>query len=262
MHTHRLRTLLWIAAALPATAWSQVSLGVPTELTFSGRLASGGVALNGQHDFVFTLYTATSGGTSVWTESHLAQTVTNGYVAIVLGTTTPLDQSVLTGSALYLEVNVDQTTLTPRVPALSVPYAVRAGTANNVCAATPSGASDAGVNCSPGLPGAGGRSGYAQVQCAAPGCSVPTSYAFNSTGGAVTATRGGSGNYTVQFAGLGSGANGNAGGNVQVSSQSSGVLCSVPQWNSFNSSVTVTVSCVSLLTAAPTEANFSVIVVF
>ena len=51
----------------------------PNELSYQGRLKDDdGVAVaDGSYDFVFTLYTALSGGTADWTESQTL-TVTDG----------------------------------------------------------------------------------------------------------------------------------------------------------------------------------------
>jgi hypothetical protein len=102
---------------------------VPRQMTFQGRLvrADGSPETRAQ-DLRFALYTAPTGGAPVWEESHPGVPVTNGYYAVVLGASQPLPDSVLTGQPLHLGVAlVGQSELTPRLPVVSVPYALKAG---------------------------------------------------------------------------------------------------------------------------------------
>lgn len=117
-----LALVLALALASPAAAFS-------AQIPYSGQLADDeGVALSGNHSLTFSLYDAVTGGTPLWTETH-AVTVNNGYFSVELGSVggNPLDATVLDGSDLFLEVQVDGgTPLSPRKPILPVAYAVRA----------------------------------------------------------------------------------------------------------------------------------------
>jgi len=75
-----------------------------------------------------------------------------------------------------------------------------------------------------------GKNGYAWANNPASASYTPdATYSFNSSGGAISITRSGIGNYAVQFAGLGGGT---VGGNVLVTAYGSGSeTCKVASWN-------------------------------
>lgn len=111
--------------ALPARAADDV----PRQMVFQGRLvrADGSPETSAQ-DLRFALYPTPTGGAPVWEESHPGVPVSNGYYSVVLGAAQPLPDSVLDGQPLHLGVSlVGQSELTPRLPVVSVPYALRAG---------------------------------------------------------------------------------------------------------------------------------------
>ena len=54
---------------------------------------------------VFRLYTAPSGGTALWTEAKDVP-LRDGLFSTVLGDTTPLDQGLFNGQALWLGIKV------------------------------------------------------------------------------------------------------------------------------------------------------------
>ena len=99
----------------------------PNELSYQGRLKDDdGVAVaDGSYDFVFTLYTALSGGTADWTESQTL-TVTDGYFSAQLGSVDGfLDAAGEEADftvPLWLAVNVEGETLSPRVAINAVAY--------------------------------------------------------------------------------------------------------------------------------------------
>lgn len=104
---------------------------VPGSISFNARLTdTGGAPVTGSHALSFGLYSQTTGGAAVWTEMVAnASFSTDGLVYVELGSTTALTPAALDGSKLYLEVQVDGTTMAPRLPVVSVPYAVRASVA-------------------------------------------------------------------------------------------------------------------------------------
>jgi hypothetical protein len=77
-------------------------------------------------ELVFTLWTQESGGTQEWAETHSTTTNSIGVVSVILGSVTPLDPDDFSGQ-LWLEVEVDGETLTPRRQLASAPYALHAG---------------------------------------------------------------------------------------------------------------------------------------
>jgi hypothetical protein len=129
------RPLLLLAAlglvlhALPARA-----VDLPRQMTFQGRLVrADGSPETAPQGLRFALYAASTGGAPLWEESLPAVTFTNGYYSVVLGRTVALPAQVLNGQALYLGVSlVGQSELTPRLPVVSVPYALLADDSNRL----------------------------------------------------------------------------------------------------------------------------------
>jgi hypothetical protein len=116
-------------AAAPAQA-------VPNRVSFAARLVNNGVPYDGNVTLTFDLFPTGSGGASVWNET--AQTAADqGFVAVQLGASTPLDTTVFDGTALYLEITVDGTVLSPRLAIGSVPYAQHAAYADDTGAVPP-----------------------------------------------------------------------------------------------------------------------------
>ncbi len=123
-----LALLMFVLAAHEAHA------EVPARVTFSARLVNGTTVFNGPVQVDLRLFRDPSGGTSVWTESH-ATNAEAGLVSLVMGGQSPLDATVIDGSALYLEVTVDGTALSPRLAIGSAPYALLAGRAETAATA-------------------------------------------------------------------------------------------------------------------------------
>ncbi len=113
---------------------------VPGTMSFTGRLSTSNGPVTGNVNVVFTLYDASTGGSSQWTETHNGLSANNGLVYASLGSLTTLDGSVFDGGNLYLEIVVAGETLSPRLPIGSVPYAFRseiADTADTLGTITP-----------------------------------------------------------------------------------------------------------------------------
>lgn len=85
---------------------------VPTKINFQGRLAdsSGNVVANGSYNVKFLLYTASSGGSSVWSETRenngtdTRVVVTDGLFSVQLGDATSIPASLFASGNLYLEI--------------------------------------------------------------------------------------------------------------------------------------------------------------
>jgi hypothetical protein len=126
--------LVATSAAVAASAWAGSAVAaVPESVTHQGRLFDAeGAPITDTLDVTFTLYDAATAGTEVWTENH-GITFDQGYFSVVLGETTPLDGAVLDGATYYLGIAVGgDPEMTPRAAVHSVPYAVRAGLADDV----------------------------------------------------------------------------------------------------------------------------------
>lgn len=124
---NKLALLLSLAIAASAHA-----AGTPNTISFVARLADNGQPIVGAHDFELALFDAQTGGTAVWTESRTGVTVpSDGILYLDLGSVTPLDATVFTGTKKYLEVTIDGQLTTPRITIESTPYAIRSGEANH-----------------------------------------------------------------------------------------------------------------------------------
>jgi hypothetical protein len=108
------------------------ALAVPSTVSFTGRLSTSAGPVNGNVEVTFSLFSTATGGSSVWTETRSGINATNGLFFVDLGAVTPLDDTIFDGAALYLEMTVSGETLSPRVPVRSVPYAIRANTADSL----------------------------------------------------------------------------------------------------------------------------------
>lgn len=87
---------------------------VPTQVNFQGRLTdpSGNVKPDGSYNMTFRLFTASSGGSAVWTEVRETTnrvTLTNGLFSVQLGSVTPLSASLFASGNLYLEIELPST---------------------------------------------------------------------------------------------------------------------------------------------------------
>lgn len=121
------KTLAVIACLTSSLALAQMD-DVPGSITFNARLTdTGGAPVTGSHALAFSLYDTGSGGAVLWNESVSgASFSTEGVAFVELGAITALNPTVLNGRKLYLEVSVDGTVMSPRLPIVSVPYAIRA----------------------------------------------------------------------------------------------------------------------------------------
>ena len=123
--------LLWAqsAGAVPFLAESAASTGT---IAYQGRLAdNAGNPLTSTLNMSFRLYAASSGGTPLWTEQWTGPNgvkVSDGLFNVMLGSLTPIPQSVITGNAnLFLGITVGtDDEMAPRVQLGSVPFAVQA----------------------------------------------------------------------------------------------------------------------------------------
>ena len=101
------------------------------QINYQGKLtdASDDAVTDGDYDIVFNLYTAATGGTAIWTESHTAGsdvTVTNGLFSVMLGSITSLS-TVNFNQTLYLGVTIEaDDEMTPRKTLGAVPAAFQA----------------------------------------------------------------------------------------------------------------------------------------
>lgn len=84
---------------------------VPTKMNFQGRLtnSSGNILADGSYNMTFRLYTASSGGSAVWTEVRDTTNrvaVANGLFSVRLGDVTSIPASLFASGSLYLEIEL------------------------------------------------------------------------------------------------------------------------------------------------------------
>jgi len=119
------------ALALLATV-SSIAAAAPLTFSHQGRLFdAAGDPLTGAHTIAFALHDAPSGGATLWSEPHTVQ-FDNGYYAVVLGSSSPLDPADFASDDVYLGLAVDGAPPLARTQLHSVPWALRADTATNV----------------------------------------------------------------------------------------------------------------------------------
>jgi hypothetical protein len=122
-----LLAVLSFALALPAQAQ------VPGRVNFQGLLLdNAGEPVTGTVTLQLELFSAPSGGSALWTETHSSVSVTDGVYDVVLGSQTPLTPALFSVSPRYLQVTIDGQVLSPRREFLAVPFALHADSASNV----------------------------------------------------------------------------------------------------------------------------------
>jgi hypothetical protein len=121
-----LLTILFMVTTVTA------ALAVPTKLSQQGRLLDGdGDPLTGTHALIFSIYDAETGGNEVWREERSVD-FEEGYYAVVLGELVPVDDLLFSAGAVWLELTVNGAVLSPRQEIVSVPWALRATSAEHV----------------------------------------------------------------------------------------------------------------------------------
>jgi hypothetical protein len=97
---------------------------VTSAMNFQGYLTdNAGVAINGNANITFTIWTALSGVSQVWSSGSQSVNIENGIFSIVLNVA---DSVFETGDDRWLQLNVEGEVLSPRVQITSVGYAYNA----------------------------------------------------------------------------------------------------------------------------------------
>jgi hypothetical protein len=159
----RATTLLTKAAQAITTLFTPATATAASadQLNFQARLqtAGGAIVPDGYYNIEFKLYSASTGGTALWTEPYAYNSgsgscagpvgtndcrvrVVNGYVSVYLGSHTSFPSTIPWDQQLYLTMNVGGTTdtgsitydgeMTPRLKLTAVPYAMRANSAKQL----------------------------------------------------------------------------------------------------------------------------------
>lgn len=104
--------------------------GTPSLVNYQGYLTDpgGSPVADGSYSVVFTIYDSPSGGTSKWTETQ-SITTSGGLFTVLLGTITPVIDTVFNNSSRYLGIKVaSDPEITPRTQLVSTPYSYRIST--------------------------------------------------------------------------------------------------------------------------------------
>jgi parallel beta-helix repeat protein len=129
------------------TSTQRVSAATANTINFQARLqnASGAIAPDGSYNVEFKLYSASTGGSALWTEDYLNSatqgvTVRNGYLTVSLGSITALPTTINYDQDLWLTMTVRGTgscafssctpadaEMSPRLKLTASAYAFRAG---------------------------------------------------------------------------------------------------------------------------------------
>ena len=127
-HRSRIPPLAILFTVLSVTA----ALAAPARLAQQGRLLSGdGEPLSGTHALVFSIYDAQTGGDEIWREERSVG-FEQGYYSVVLGEFVPVDDLLFDSGSVWLELWVDGVVLSPRQELVSVPWALRATSAEHL----------------------------------------------------------------------------------------------------------------------------------
>lgn len=114
-----MRSLL-VFAAVPS-----VALAAPNTMITQGRLLDvNGSPLSGEYTMLFELHDDATADSPQWAETHDDVTVSDGYYAVEIGDTDPLDAAAL-GGERWLSVTVGSDELS-RAPLTATPWAMRA----------------------------------------------------------------------------------------------------------------------------------------
>ncbi len=131
----KLFTISFIVCVLlfPSTPISAGDKAAPVLINYQGRLHdSSGNPLSGSHAMTFSLFSASTGGSALWTESHTAgnsvQTDAEGIFNVILNSTGlatgNLATTIRDSTEVWLEIVVGAETLSPRQKLTSSSYAL------------------------------------------------------------------------------------------------------------------------------------------
>jgi hypothetical protein len=126
---YSLACLLLVVAAVTSLP-GMLQAAVPSTVSYQGRLTTPGdlPVANGNYSITFRIYDDSIAGNLFWQEVKTVPVV-GGLFSVQLGQATPLDQSTLSMSNLFIATKVgSDPEMTPRARLTSVPYAVLVST--------------------------------------------------------------------------------------------------------------------------------------
>src|SRR5215472_3340548 len=175
---------------------SVAAVEVPRLIKFSGTLVDAQERpLAGPVGVTFALYAQQSGGAALWLETQNVKPDGNGNYAVLLGATSATGvpaELFASAEARWLGVQVEREVERPRVPLVSVPYALKAGDAQTLGGLPPSAFTRAGNS-------------FAEPSNAIPSSSLllpvaaPAAASFNASTDPNVTTLGGTVNFVPKF---------------------------------------------------------------
>jgi hypothetical protein len=109
--------------------WATAAMAQPALVSYTGYLTENGTPVTGQKNVTFEIFDQAASGTVLWNDTFANTEIEGGSFSVVLGSAAALDPTIFTGEQRFLQVTVESTALEPRVPIVSVPYALVAGNA-------------------------------------------------------------------------------------------------------------------------------------
>ncbi|MBN2564205.1 MAG: hypothetical protein JXB46_00680 [Candidatus Eisenbacteria bacterium] len=127
MRHHEIALALLAVVCLSVAAAADIS----PHMSYQGILSddNGNVVPDGAYTFQFSLYEQSSGGTPIWSELQMLE-IEDGMINVILGQVSPLT-TLMYDEPYWLGISIEgEAELTPRVELTTVPYAARAGFAD------------------------------------------------------------------------------------------------------------------------------------
>ncbi|MDD4909316.1 MAG: tail fiber domain-containing protein [Candidatus Omnitrophica bacterium] len=117
-----------LSLLLSSIFWNSSFAAPPREMYIQAKVTNKqGDAITGSHSVIFRLYSASSGGTAIWTETQTVTVGTDGILGAYLGSSTALPTTLDFDSTYYLSIEVDSDgEMSPRIKLSAAPYGLGA----------------------------------------------------------------------------------------------------------------------------------------
>jgi len=122
-----------IAGIFGVFCYSVVVAQIPQTMSFQGSLTdpSTGAPKSGTYDIIFSLFDDASAGNQAWSETHNSVEVNNGIFSVLLGSQGSDLGGIIFNTPYWIEIQVGDEILSPRVELSSTPYSLSSGSLYN-----------------------------------------------------------------------------------------------------------------------------------